>query len=209
MEQRHEPGEPPLHEDLQDGIGAAALARLPGLSRGGAHLLDEVVDHLLEEGAAVPAAGTAVHCELDWDRRYRHMRMHTAMHLLGAVLRYGVTGGNISAEKSRLDFDMEDTVDKEAVGEALTRLVAVEPQRGQAIASPTPPNNPRPRAALAAGGAIPYSRNLRRPSSLIRASTTCRCGSASHFSSWVSRSSSAPCHFICGCRTFTRAPAHL
>ena len=80
--------------------------------------------HLLEEGAAVPAAGTAVHCELDWDRRYRHMRMHTAMHLLGSVLQYGVTGGNISADKSRLDFDMEDTVDKEAVGEALTRLVA-------------------------------------------------------------------------------------
>ena len=51
------------------------------------------------------------------------MRMHTAMHLLGSVLQYGVTGGNISAEKSRLDFDMEDTVDKEAVGAALTKLV--------------------------------------------------------------------------------------
>jgi misacylated tRNA(Ala) deacylase len=80
--------------------------------------------HLLEEGTTFPAAGTPVHCQLDWDRRYRHMRMHTAMHLLGAVLRYGVTGGNISAEKSRLDFDMEDTVDKEVVGEALARLVA-------------------------------------------------------------------------------------
>jgi misacylated tRNA(Ala) deacylase len=54
------------------------------------------------------------------------MRMHTAMHLLGSVLRYGVTGGNISAEKSRLDFDMEDTVDKEAVGAALTELVAAD-----------------------------------------------------------------------------------
>ena len=52
------------------------------------------------------------------------MRMHSAMHLLGSVLRYGVTGGNISEAKSRLDFDMEDTVDKEAVGEALARLVA-------------------------------------------------------------------------------------
>ena len=85
---------------------------------------DGAIVHLLEEGAAVPAAGTAVHCELDWDRRYRHMRMHTAMHLLGSVLQYGVTGGNISAEKSRLDFDMEDTVDKEAVGAALAKLVA-------------------------------------------------------------------------------------
>ena len=42
------------------------------------------------------------------------------------MLRYGVTGGNISAEKSRLDFDMEDTVDKEAVGTALTELVAAD-----------------------------------------------------------------------------------
>jgi misacylated tRNA(Ala) deacylase len=65
-----------------------------------------------------------VHVALDWDRRYRHMRMHTAMHLLGAVLRYGVTGGNISTDKSRLDFDMEDPIDKEAVGAALAALVA-------------------------------------------------------------------------------------
>jgi misacylated tRNA(Ala) deacylase len=82
------------------------------------------IRHVLEEGAAMPGVGSAVHIHLDWDRRYRHMRMHTAMHLLGAVLKYGVTGGNISAEKSRLDFDMEDTVDKEAVGEALVKLVA-------------------------------------------------------------------------------------
>ena len=79
--------------------------------------------HHLKEGAAMPNVGDAVHAELDWERRYRHMRMHTAMHLLGSILQYGVTGGNISADKSRLDFDMEDTVDKEAVGEALTKLV--------------------------------------------------------------------------------------
>ena len=52
------------------------------------------------------------------------MRMHTAMHLLGSVLRYGVTGGNISESKSRLDFDMEESVDKEAVSADLARLVA-------------------------------------------------------------------------------------
>ncbi len=82
------------------------------------------IRHLLEEGAECPAAGDEVHVALDWDRRYRHMRMHTAMHLLGAVLQYGVTGGNISGEKSRLDFDMEDTIDKEAVQSALEQLVA-------------------------------------------------------------------------------------
>jgi len=85
---------------------------------------DGTICHVLEEGATMPSVGDTVHAVLDWDRRYRHMRMHTAMHLLGSVLQYGVTGGNISAEKSRLDFDMEDTVDKEAVSAALQTLVA-------------------------------------------------------------------------------------
>jgi misacylated tRNA(Ala) deacylase len=84
---------------------------------------DGSIVHHLEESAAIPNVGDAVHIELDWDRRYRHMRMHTAMHLLGSVLQYGVTGGNISAGKSRLDFDMEESVDKEAVGAALKALV--------------------------------------------------------------------------------------
>ncbi len=82
--------------------------------------------HVLADDSPVPAVGDNVHLALDWERRYRHMRMHTAMHLLGSVLKYGVTGGNISVEKSRLDFDMEDTVDKEAVGAALQALVEAD-----------------------------------------------------------------------------------
>ncbi|MEL7185866.1 MAG: alanyl-tRNA editing protein [Pseudomonadota bacterium] len=82
------------------------------------------IRHVLEDGASAPAVGDAVEVEIDWDRRYIHMRMHTAMHLLGSVLQYGVTGGNISAAKSRLDFDMDDTVDKEAVSSAMDALVA-------------------------------------------------------------------------------------
>ena len=85
--------------------------------------VDGDIGHIVDVGAALPAEGTTIELTIDWDRRYRHMRMHTAMHLLGSILLYPVTGGNISAEKSRLDFDMEDTVDKETVGEALTRLV--------------------------------------------------------------------------------------
>ncbi|MFQ5982340.1 MAG: alanyl-tRNA editing protein [Woeseiaceae bacterium] len=81
------------------------------------------IRHVVEEGAALPQPGNQVRAVLDWDRRYRHMRMHTALHLLGSILKYGVTGGNISAEKSRLDFDMEDTIDKEATGDALKALV--------------------------------------------------------------------------------------
>lgn len=88
--------------------------------------VDGDIAHMLEDGATSPAVGTSVNLAIDWDRRYRHMRMHTAMHLLGTVLHYGVTGGNISAEKSRLDFDMEDTIDKAAVGAALAELVAAD-----------------------------------------------------------------------------------
>lgn len=84
------------------------------------------IAHIVEDGAVMPAAGTAVELQIDWERRYRHMRMHTAMHLLGSILKYDVTGGNISAEKSRLDFNMEDTVDKEAVAAALSELVAAD-----------------------------------------------------------------------------------
>jgi misacylated tRNA(Ala) deacylase len=81
------------------------------------------IRHIVAENAVRPQVGGQVRASIDWDRRYRHMRMHTALHLLGSILKYGVTGGNISAEKSRLDFDMEDTVDKEEVAESLKTLV--------------------------------------------------------------------------------------
>jgi misacylated tRNA(Ala) deacylase len=81
------------------------------------------IRHIVTPGSRLPAVGSTVRATLDWDRRYRHMRMHTALHLLGAVLRYGVTGGNIGTDRSRLDFDMEDTVDKEAVSAAIQVLV--------------------------------------------------------------------------------------
>jgi misacylated tRNA(Ala) deacylase len=84
------------------------------------------IRHLTEPDAARPDAGSQVTASLDWDRRYLHMRMHTALHLLGSVLQYGVTGGNISAAKSRLDFDMEDTVDKEQVTAGIQALVAAD-----------------------------------------------------------------------------------
>jgi len=81
--------------------------------------------HRLGEGT-VPAVGDLVTAVLDWDRRYAHMRMHTALHLLGAVLHYPVTGGSVGAERSRLDFDLQDGVDKDAVTEALNALVAAD-----------------------------------------------------------------------------------
>ncbi len=83
---------------------------------------DGNIAHVMQAGP-LPSPGTQVEIEIDWDRRYRHMRMHTALHLLGAVLRYPVTGGNISNDKSRLDFNMEDTIDKDALTADVNRLV--------------------------------------------------------------------------------------
>lgn len=64
------------------------------------------------EGEMPPEAGTVVHCTIDWDRRYRLMRTHTALHVLcGTVFReYGalVTGGNMGLDKARMDFELED-----------------------------------------------------------------------------------------------------
>jgi misacylated tRNA(Ala) deacylase len=79
--------------------------------------------HLLEPGVAMPEVGCPVEATLDWRRRHAHMRMHTCLHLLGSVLRYGVTGGQIAADKGRLDFDTQDEIDKDAVTAAVNALV--------------------------------------------------------------------------------------
>lgn len=84
------------------------------------------IRHLIADGEDVPPEGAFVKAIIDWDRRYRHMRMHTALHLLGSVLKYDVTGGNIAADRSRLDFDMAETVDKDAVNRSLKELVAAD-----------------------------------------------------------------------------------
>ncbi len=77
------------------------------------------------EGAPLPAPGQDVTQRLDWDRRYRHMRVHTALHLLSVVIPLPVTGGAITEVKGRLDFDMpEAPQDKEALQAALDELIA-------------------------------------------------------------------------------------
>ena len=78
-----------------------------------------------EEGATLPALGTEVRQVLDWDRRYAHMRVHTALHLLSVVIPLPVTGGSISAGRGRLDFDMpEPPDDREALADELNTIVA-------------------------------------------------------------------------------------
>jgi len=85
--------------------------------------LDDVL-HIPEEGAALPAPGTAVTAEIDWERRHRLMRMHTCMHVLCSLIEGDVTGGQVGEAKSRLDFNLPDTqLDKEALTAALNRIV--------------------------------------------------------------------------------------
>ncbi|SEO01861.1 Ala-tRNA(Pro) hydrolase [Pseudorhodobacter antarcticus] len=73
---------------------------------------------------AMPAVGTMVRQVLDWSRRHRMMRVHTALHLLSVVIPLPVTGGQIGADKGRLDFAMPEAPgDMTAVEEALNRLI--------------------------------------------------------------------------------------
>ncbi|WP_068110621.1 alanyl-tRNA editing protein [Tropicimonas marinistellae] len=76
------------------------------------------------EAAALPPVGTAVRQALDWERRYRHMRVHTGLHLLSVVIPLPVTGGAVAAEKGRLDFNMPEALDdKDALQAALQELI--------------------------------------------------------------------------------------
>lgn len=79
--------------------------------------------HILEEGAEPPAIGKPVTLTLDWQRRHRLMRMHSALHMLCAVIPAPVTGGSIQDGRGRLDFDLPDTVDKEAITIELNKLI--------------------------------------------------------------------------------------
>ncbi len=80
--------------------------------------------HVPESTDNLPQPGESVTLSLDWDRRYAHMRIHSALHLLSAVLDYPVTGGSIGEGSGRLDFDIPQAgLDKAAITDELNRLV--------------------------------------------------------------------------------------
>ncbi len=83
--------------------------------------------HLPAADQTVPAVGETVQIELDWDRRYRLMRMHTALHLLSVALTFPVTGGSVGEDKGRLDFDMpEIPADLATIEAELNAMVAAD-----------------------------------------------------------------------------------
>ncbi|WP_206953102.1 alanyl-tRNA editing protein [Trinickia acidisoli] len=67
--------------------------------------------------------GLGVVAEIDWARRYRHMRLHTATHLLCAVLPYAVDGCSITADYARMDLVTSEPIEREQVDARLTELV--------------------------------------------------------------------------------------
>lgn len=85
---------------------------------------DDVL-HRITEGGALPPPGTEVEAAIDWERRYRHMRMHTALHLVCAVVDAAITGAQVGADKSRIDLDWPNPdMGKEEITAKLAEIVA-------------------------------------------------------------------------------------
>src|SRR5471030_893526 len=83
--------------------------------------------HVLAPDAPKPPVGAKVHVTLDWERRYKHMRMHTALHVMSAVIKGSVTGGQVGADKSRLDFNLDGEVPtKEWVTEEINKVLGTD-----------------------------------------------------------------------------------
>lgn len=101
---------------LANGTEIEIATAVCGQSKDEIILVPASSDHL-------PAVGETVSTKLNWERRHKLMRMHSAMHLLCASVPFPVTGGQIGETESRLDFDMPDNVDKESLTNTLNALV--------------------------------------------------------------------------------------
>ena len=111
---------------LADGSSIAIATTVYGEDR------SQIV-HVPAEGSPLPAAGEQVALHLDWPRRHRLMRVHTALHLMCALVPFPVTGGQIGEDGGRLDFDIDnpDAIDKDELTAKLQELVAADHQVSQ------------------------------------------------------------------------------
>ncbi len=123
-----------------------------------------IIIHVPTEGQESPDIGEKLTLHVDWPRRYKLMRMHTACHLLSVVCPWPITGAAVGEEESRVDFDMSETIDKDEVTAKLMALV----------------NENHPvfltwitDEALAANPDIVKSKNVRPPLGLGRVSLVC------------------------------------
>ena len=83
------------------------------------------IAHMPAAGSAALKIGDTVTAAIDWHKRYARMRMHTALHLLSAVLPYAVTGGSVGESESRLDFDIPEAgLDKDAITARVNEMIA-------------------------------------------------------------------------------------
>ncbi len=85
--------------------------------------IDSVL-HVPVPGMPQPEPGETLTLEIDWERRYSLMRLHTALHVMSCVVVAPVTGGNISPEKARLDFDIDmSLLDAEKIEHETNELI--------------------------------------------------------------------------------------
>ena len=83
------------------------------------------IELILDGGACPPPVGAPMVQEVNWPRRFRHMRIHTALHLLSVAIPLPVTSGAITEQKGRLDFDMPEPVeDRDRLESELNALVS-------------------------------------------------------------------------------------
>lgn len=76
-------------------------------------------------GESLPETGERLVCHLDWERRHKLMRMHTACHVLSVVCPYPITSANVGEEESRVDFDIPEAgVTKEEVTARMMEIIA-------------------------------------------------------------------------------------
>jgi misacylated tRNA(Ala) deacylase len=117
-------GQPGDHGELSSSAGTVRVidtrkGEAQGVVR---HLLESSEPDFLKHNFQV---GEKILASIDWERRYKLMRMHTCMHLLGSLVPVPVTGGQVGLEKSRLDFNLGDHVlDKEDLTLRMNKLVA-------------------------------------------------------------------------------------
>lgn len=79
--------------------------------------------HILAEGNEVPTIGEKIVLHVNWERRYKLMRMHTACHLLSVVCPFPITGAAVGENESRVDFDMSEPIDKTDVTSKIMAMV--------------------------------------------------------------------------------------